>query len=155
MFAETKVKGGFYGRAGKRKIDNGKRRLRRRRRIFPKGLDIEDDEEEANEETDSGSESEDDLNDPIDPDDYDVVVNAQDEIMIVMYEREGEPSSPQAFRTADGDILLKRNQDSLILFDSLPPETFEYFTKVSTILVNEIDDEGLSVHVYDTPLSDQ
>jgi len=120
--------------------------------IFPNGLDIEDDE---NEETDSGSESDDDLNDSIDPDDYDIVVNTKDEIMIVLYEREGEPSSPQAFRTADGDILLKRNQDSLILFDSLPPETFEYFTKVSAILVNEIDDEGLSVHVYDVPLSDQ
>jgi len=118
--------------------------------IFPKGLDIEDDEAES-----EASESDDDSIAPVDPDDYDVVVNAADEIMIVIYAREGDPLSPQAFRTADKDILLKRNQNDLILFDSLPEESFEYFTKVSTIMVNEIDNDGLSVNVYDAPLSDQ
>jgi len=96
-----------------------------------------------------------DLDDPINPDNYDVVVNVADEIMIVMYEREGEPSFPQAFRTVDGDILLKRSRSDIILFDTLPSESFECFTKVSTILLNEIDDGGISVHVYDVPLSDQ
>ncbi|MCL2175898.1 MAG: hypothetical protein FWB73_07625 [Treponema sp.] len=132
---------------------------------FPNGLDIEEDEDEVEvedtlskqnvQQTTAKSDDEIKLIDPADTDDYDVVVNAQNEIMIVMYAREGNPLSPQAFRTTDGDILLKRNQNDIVIFDSLTSESFEHFTKVSTILINEIDNDGLSVNVYDAPLSDQ
>ena len=90
-----------------------------------------------------------------DPDDYDVVVNANDEIMIVLHEREGKPESPQAFRTEEKDIMLRRNANDIILFDSLPEESFEYFTKVDKILVNEIDEDGNSVEAYDVVLLDE
>jgi hypothetical protein len=93
--------------------------------------------------------------DDIDADDYDIVVNKAGEIMIVLYAREGEPSSSQAFRTTDKSIVLKRSADNLIMFGSLTEETFEYFKKVDKILVNEIDDEGKTVHLYTAPLSDQ
>jgi hypothetical protein len=117
------------------------------RYTFP---DNEDTQEETTETEDNMGEM-DDI-DEIDPDDYDIVVNASDEIMIVMYKREGDPLSPEAYKTADKTIVLKRNTNNLITFDSLPDETFEYFTRVNTILVNEIDDEGKSIHVYDVPL---
>ncbi|MCL2186503.1 MAG: hypothetical protein FWB86_11755 [Treponema sp.] len=127
---------------------------------FPKGLDIEDDENESQEEEPSSSgesseeSSEINLAAPVDTDDYDVVVNAQNEIMIVMYAREGNPDSPQAYRTADGDVILQRNKNDLIIIDTLTPETFEYFKKVSTILVNEIDNDGLTVNIYDVSILD-
>jgi hypothetical protein len=92
---------------------------------------------------------------PVDPDDYDVIANQLGEITIVMQERKGSPLSPQAFRTENQDIFLKRNEDDFILFDSLAPETFEYFIKVSKITVNEIDADDKTVHLYDVPLSDQ
>jgi hypothetical protein len=97
----------------------------------------------------------DDAIDIADPDDYDVVVNGADEIMIVIYEREGKPELPQAFRTEDKDIMLRRNANDIILFDSLPDESFEYFTKVDKILVNEIDEDGNSVEVYDVALLEE
>jgi len=129
---------------------------------FPKGLSLEEDEDET--ESESSEPEEDKTNseaskinfdsaDPADTDDYDIVVNKQDEIMIVMYAREGNPSSPKAYRTADKDILLKRNENDFILFDTLSPDSYEYFTKVSTILVNEIDKEGVTVNIYDASLS--
>jgi hypothetical protein len=112
------------------------------------------DNDDTQEDTAETEENMSDIDD-IDADDYDIVVNKEGEIMIVVYLREGEPSSPQAFRTADKSIVLKRSADNLIMFGSLPEETFEYFKKVDKILVNEIDDEGNTVHLYTAPLSDQ
>jgi hypothetical protein len=96
-----------------------------------------------------------DDDDIVDKDDYDIVVNDKDEIMIVTYAREGKPSSPQAFRMANNEIVLKRTTDNLISFDSLPDETFKLFTKIDKILINEIDKDGNSIHTYDVPLCDE
>jgi len=122
---------------------------------FPKGLPIE--KNETGEENNAVSETvkpDNDFSDSVDPNDYDVIINAKNEVMIVMYAREGQPSSPRAYRTENKDILLKRGENDAILFDSLPEESFEPFTKISTVLLNEIDNDGNTIHIYDVPLSD-
>jgi len=129
---------------------------------FPKGLSLEDDEDEAESEPSEPEEDKEeskpsdpysDSTDRADTDDYDFVINNAGEIMLVIYKREDKADHKKAKFLFDGssEITLIRNSDMFIQFE-INPETAEYVKKNKIILVNEIDDEGNTVDIYEAPI---
>ena len=85
-----------------------------------------------------------------DTDDYDFVVNAIGELMLVIYAPDDPIDSGLTafiFNSEESEATLVRNKNSLMIFD-LTDELAELLTGgLATVLVNEIDSEGNSVNV--------
>ena len=82
---------------------------------------------------------------------YDILLNEDDEILIAIRARLGGVKSPQMLYDGADKILLYRNPEQTIYLVDLPKPICEALTKVSQLLMVEVHDESI-IREYMVPL---
>ncbi len=84
-------------------------------------------------------------------DEYDILLNEDDEVLIAIRARLGGVSKPQILYDGADKILLYRNADQTIYLSEVPEVIREALQKVSKLLMVEVHDEAI-VREYMVPL---
>ena len=82
---------------------------------------------------------------------YDILLNEDDEVLIAIRARLGGVSKPQILYDGTDRILLYRNTDQTIYLADVPQAVREVLQKVSKLLMVEVHDEAI-VREYMVPL---
>ena len=82
---------------------------------------------------------------------YDILLNEDDEVLIAIRARLGGVSKPQILYDGTDKILLYRNTDQTIYLADVPQAVREVLQKVSKLLMVEVHDEAI-VREYMVPL---
>jgi len=82
---------------------------------------------------------------------YDILLNEDDEVLIAIRARLGGVSKPQILYDGADKILLYRNADQTIYLADIPQTVREVLQKVSKLLMIEVHDEAI-VREYMVPL---
>lgn len=74
---------------------------------------------------------------------YDLLVNAKGELMLIIHSLKGIPNnSILAYDESVDNIILKKNQNNVIILESVPKSLFPYLKNNEKILVVEIDEDN-------------
>ncbi len=84
-------------------------------------------------------------------DEYDVLLNEDDEVLIAIRARLGGVSKPQMLYDGEDRILLYRNAEQTIFLADVPDAVRSILQKVSKLLMVEVHDEAV-VREYMVPL---
>ncbi len=91
---------------------------------------------------------------------FDFVVNDEDEVMLLLYERDGEPNQP-AFKInpAEHAALLRRNDNDIIELTDIGQDIFDSLAEADKLLVCELsrtenDDETEIANAYEAEIID-
>ncbi len=93
-------------------------------------------------------------------DTFDFLINDEDEVMLLLYQREGEPSSPHIELDAEEkSAVLYRNENDNILLNDISPEVFDSLQDADKLLVCELsrdenEDDTQIVHAYEADISE-
>ena len=82
---------------------------------------------------------------------YDILLNEDDEVLIAIRARLGGVSKPQILYDGTDKILLYRNTDQTIYLADVPQAVREVLQKVSKLLMVEVHEEAI-VREYMVPL---
>lgn len=82
---------------------------------------------------------------------YDILLNEDDEVLIAIRARLGGVSKPQILYDGADKILLYRNTEQTIYLADIPQAVREVLQKVSKLLMIEVHDEAI-VREYMVPL---
>ena len=82
---------------------------------------------------------------------YDILLNEDDEVLIAIRARLGGVSKPQILYDGADKILLYRNTDQTIYLADIPQAVRDVLQKVSKLLMIEVHDEAI-VREYMVPL---
>ena len=82
---------------------------------------------------------------------YDILLNEDDEVLIAIRARLGGVSKPQILYDGADKILLYRNSEQTIYLADVPEAVREILQKVSKLLMIEVHDEAI-VREYMVPL---
>ncbi len=83
--------------------------------------------------------------------DYDVLINEDNEILIAIRARLGEVEKPYMLYAGEDRILLYRNSNQSIFLAEVPVQVRDALKKVSKLLLVEVHDEAI-VREYFVPL---
>ena len=93
-------------------------------------------------------------------DTFDFLINDEDEVMLLLYQREGEPLNPHIELDAEEiSALLYRNDDDNIFLSDISDEVFDSLQDADTLMVCELsrtenEKETEIVHAYEAEISD-
>ena len=74
---------------------------------------------------------------------FDFVVNDEDEVMLLLYEREGTPHEASLeINKDDNSAVLQRNPNDVILLEEIPEDVLDSLEEADTILVCELSREA-------------
>ena len=75
-------------------------------------------------------------------DTFDFIVNDEDEAMLLIYAREGEPKNPLIeINPNDKTAILHRNDDDEIMLQEVPDEVIDSLRDADTLLICELSRE--------------
>jgi len=98
--------------------------------------------------------------DNTDFDTFDFLINDEDEVMLLLYQREGEPSEPHIELDNDEkSALLYRNADDTLLLNDISTEVFDSLADADKLLVCELsreekEEDAQIVHAYEAEIRD-
>ncbi len=70
---------------------------------------------------------------------YDFLINEEEETMLLIYERDGEPQTPKfEFSQASGEAVLYRNNDDEIVLSDVPADVIDSLVDADSLLVCEL-----------------
>jgi hypothetical protein len=81
-------------------------------------------------------------------DEYDFLVNAEGEVMLVLNEYKGSPDGARLIIKDASMVLLQRSQGDMVRLEMFPPEMLEKIEPVKEILVSEMKENGDFGHTY-------
>ncbi len=84
-------------------------------------------------------------------DEYDILLNEDDEVLIAIRARLGGVNKPQILYDGQDKVLLYRNADQTIYLADVPEPVRSVLQKVSKLLMIEVHDEAI-VREYMVPL---
>lgn len=93
-------------------------------------------------------------------DTFDFLINDEDEVMLLLYEREGEPKNSRIELDAeDNAALLVRNEKDSLLLKDISAEVFDSLQDADTLMVCELsrsenEKETEIVYAYESEISD-
>ena len=93
-------------------------------------------------------------------DTFDFLINDEDEVMLLLYEREGEPKNPRIELNAEENAaLLVRNETDSLLLKDISADVFDSLQDADTLRVCELsrtenEKETEIVHAYEAEISD-
>lgn len=93
-------------------------------------------------------------------DTFDFLINDEDEVMLLLYERESEPKNPRIELDAeDNAALLVRNEKDSLLLKDISAEVFDSLQDADTLMVCELsrsenEKETEIVYAYEAEISD-
>ena len=82
---------------------------------------------------------------------YDVLLNEDDDVLIAIRARMGEVSNPRLLYAGQDRILLYRNAEQTIFLADVPAQVRDALKKVSKLLMVEVHDEAI-VREYFVPI---
>lgn len=93
-------------------------------------------------------------------DTFDFLINDEDEVMLLLYQREGEPQNARI--EIDGDnktAVLFRNENDNIMLKEISPDVFDSLQDADKLLVCELsrEENGTDtqiVYAYEAEISD-
>ncbi len=91
---------------------------------------------------------------------FDFLINDEDEVMLLLYQREGEPEHAQIELDRDNRIaVLYRNQSDSIALRDVSDEVFDSLQDADNLLVCELskesdEDETKIVYAYEAEIND-
>ncbi|MBO5442399.1 MAG: hypothetical protein J6A33_01270 [Alphaproteobacteria bacterium] len=93
-------------------------------------------------------------------DTFDFLINDEDEVMLLLYQREGEPQNARI--EIDGDnktAVLFRNENDSIMLKEISPDVFDSLQDADKLLVCELSREENEtdtqiVYAYEAEISD-
>lgn len=91
---------------------------------------------------------------------FDFLINDEDEVMLLLYEREGEPQNPHIeLDTEDNAALLVRNNNDNLLLKDINAEVFDSLQDADTLMVCELsrsenEKETEIVYAYEAEIRD-
>ncbi len=91
---------------------------------------------------------------------FDFVVNDEDEVMLLLYEREGEPNHPSfSMSPAEGTAVLYRNDEDIIELSDIGSDIFDSLAEADKLLVCELsrtenEDDTEIVNAYEAEIVD-
>ena len=91
---------------------------------------------------------------------FDFLINDEDEVMLLLYQRDGEPSDPHSeLDSEEKSALLYRNNDDTLLLNDINTEVFDSLMDADKLLVCELsreenDEEAQIVHAYEAEIRD-
>lgn len=91
---------------------------------------------------------------------YDFVINEEDETMLLIYQRDGEPSEPKfELNSKNSEAVLYRNKDDEIILSDIPDEVIDSLIEVDSLLVCELtkaenEDETEVAFAYEADILD-
>lgn len=71
---------------------------------------------------------------------YDILANADGELLFCLKAREGSPDRPQILFSGENHALFYRTADQMIVLDYIHPEVCPLLKQVSSVLVAEFTD---------------
>ena len=93
-------------------------------------------------------------------DTFDFLINDEDEVMLLLYQRDGEPKDPHIeLDMEEKSALLYRNEDDNILLKDISDDVFDSLQDADKLLVCELsreenEDDAQIVHAYEVEISD-
>lgn len=93
-------------------------------------------------------------------DTFDFLINDEDEVMLLLYEREGEPKETRIeLNSEDLSALLIRNETDSLLLKDISADVFDSLQDADKLLVCELsrsenEKETEIVHAYEAEISD-
>lgn len=104
--------------------------------------------------------AEEELNMPEDFDTFDFIVNDEDEVMLLLYEREGEADHP-TFKVSpeNGTAILYRNDEDVIELSDIGNDIFDSLADADKLLVCELtrtenEDDAEISNAYEAEIVD-
>ena len=91
---------------------------------------------------------------------YDFLINDEDEAMLLLYARDGEPKDPSIeIDPEDGTAVLTRNPEDNVRLEDIPDEVLDSLQEADKLLVCELsldDDEKDTqiVYAYEAEITD-
>lgn len=91
---------------------------------------------------------------------FDFLINDEDEVMLLLYEREGEPNDPRiTLNSEDGSAVLYRNAEDSLLLSDISSDIFDSLSDADKLLVCELsrtenDDDAEIVSAYEADIAD-
>ena len=91
---------------------------------------------------------------------FDFIVNDEDEVMLLLYEREGEPKDSQIILNPDdGLAVLLRSPEEEIMLSGISDDIFDSLADADKLLVCELsrtenEDETEIVNAYEADIAD-
>ena len=91
---------------------------------------------------------------------FDFLINDEDEVMLLLYEQEGEPKDATIVLNAeDKSAVLYRNNDDEIVLSDIPENVFDSLEDADKLMVCELsieenDDDTKIVYAYEAEISD-
>ncbi len=91
---------------------------------------------------------------------FDFLVNDEDEVMLLLYERDGEPFEPHISLSAeDGAAVLFRNDEDAIQLNDISADIFDSLADADKLLVCELsrtenEDDTDIVNAYEADIRD-
>lgn len=93
-------------------------------------------------------------------DTFDFLINDEDEVMLLLYQREGEPQNARI--EIDGDnktAVLFRNENDSIMLKEISPDVFDSLQDADKLLVCELSREENEtdtqiIYAYEAEISD-
>lgn len=93
-------------------------------------------------------------------DTFDFLINDEDEVMLLLYEREGQPKETRIeLNSEDLSALLIRNETDSLLLKDISADVFDSLQDADKLLVCELsrsenEKETEIVHAYEAEISD-
>ncbi len=93
-------------------------------------------------------------------DTFDFIVNDEDEVMLLLYEREGEPKEPCIIlNPEDNSAVLLRTPEEEIMLSGISDDIFDSLADADKLLVCELsrtenDEDTEIVNAYEADISD-
>lgn len=91
---------------------------------------------------------------------FDFVVNDEDEVMLLLYQRESEPETPFiVLKPEENCAVLRRNSDDEIFLGDIGDEIFDSLAEADKLLVCEIsraekEEDTQIVNAYEADIRD-
>ncbi len=91
---------------------------------------------------------------------FDFLINDEDEVMLLIYAREGEPQNASiAFDSQAQTAVLTRNEGDVIELSEIPAEVFDSLAEADSLLVCELsqeekDEDTEIVYAYEAEITD-
>lgn len=91
---------------------------------------------------------------------YDFVINDEDEVMLLLYASETKPENAKIMLDVESlSAELQRNDDEVILLESIPVEIFDSLEDADKLLVCELseaenDEDSQIVYAYEADILD-
>ncbi len=91
---------------------------------------------------------------------YDFLINDEDEAMLLLYAREGEPISPSInINAEEKSAVLYRNENDSLTLNNIPDDFLDSIAEADKLLVCELsieedDKDTKIVHAYEAEITD-